>query len=196
MSRTANRAPRIPQQGAMQRVHCESCLTTTNRSNPNVSISSIFQQRPGCCQRARCCDRSCPCGGGQRNCKSFRQRLVSFRDVIALSTRLEEELVRNEVRGEDRFCKLKGKKVVPEVGLERRQAIDNTQVIDFINATIATISWFGGKLVRIEYTARVNFRVCTSLHTASLRRFADKTTKVDCFRVRDNPGAIRLARFQ
>jgi hypothetical protein len=53
---------------------------------------------------------------------------------------LEEELVRNEVRGEDRFCKLKGKKVVPEVGLERRQAIDNTQVIDFINATIATIS--------------------------------------------------------
>ncbi len=43
------------------------------------------------------------------------------------------------------------------MGLERRQAIDNTQVIDFINATIATISWFGEKLVRIEYTARVNF---------------------------------------
>jgi hypothetical protein len=41
---------------------------------------------------------------------------------------------------------------VPEVGLERRQAIDNTQVIDFKKVTIATISWFGGKLVRIEYT--------------------------------------------
>ena len=48
--------------------------------------------------------------------------------------------------------------MVPEVGLERRQAIDNTQVIDFTNAMTATISWFGGKLVRIEYTARVNFR--------------------------------------
>ena len=56
------------------------------------------------------------------------------------------------------------------MGLERRHAIDNTQVIDFINATIATISWFAGKLVRIEYTVRVNFRICTSLNTAALRR--------------------------
>lgn len=67
--------------------------------------------------------------------------------------------------------------LVPEVGLERRQHIDNTQVIDFRNGTIATISWFGGKLVRIEDTARVNFRISTSLHTAALRRFADYTAK-------------------
>jgi hypothetical protein len=43
--------------------------------------------------------------------------------------------------------------VVPEVGLERRQAIDIKQVTDSLNATIAMISCFGRKLVRIEYAA-------------------------------------------
>ena len=69
-----------------------------------------------------------------------------------------------------KLMKIKDKYLVPEVGLERRQAIDNTQVIDFINATIATISWFGAKLVRIEYTAFVSTSAnpssaCTQLHT-------------------------------
>jgi hypothetical protein len=31
--------------------------------------------------------------------------------------------------------------------------VDRTQVIDFHNDTLGTISWFGEKLVRIEFTA-------------------------------------------
>ena len=67
-------------------------------------------------------------------------------------------------------------KLVRAEGLERRQATDYTQVIDFRNGTIATISWFGGKLVRIE-TRPVCHLPPASLHIASLRRFADFSAK-------------------